>query len=486
MIRLNLALCGVLTLAAAAQTAAPLPKAEAVLDRFIEVTGGRAAYEKRHTRVSHATVDIAAAGIHGKMTVYAQEPNRNRGVLEFPGVGVIDSGNIGDVVWENSAVMGPRVKSGVEKDEALRDAVFNGPIHWREMYTKVENTGIETVDGRAYYKLVLTPKAGKPITEYYDKETGLLSKAKVIRSSPMGEIPAEISASDYQTESGVLEPHTMTTKLASQEIRIHIESVEVNAEIPNGRFDPPAEIEALLKKQAVKEPPVAATPSPAPAGKFAIFLNSKPVATETWTVTKTDGKTQWLGSGSANLGGLKIEIEEFRVISDSSYQPLEAVAKATLGQLKMAVHATFADGKAKCEVDQGQGPKPKEDAVHADAIVINANLPLFPWHVLAERVQFKDDAPQAFHAYVIGQAEVPLTAVYKGKEAVEFAGGKTEQLHHVNAAATTPQGQPVTLDFWIDDARRIVKIAVPSMKAEAYREGYEPKPAPAPAPAPAK
>jgi hypothetical protein len=379
--------------------------------------------------------------------------------------------------------MGPRVKSGIEKDEALRDAVFNAPIHWREMYTKVENTGIETVDGRAYYKLVLTPKAGKPITEYYDKETGLLSKAKVIRTSPMGEIPAEITASDYQSESGVLEPHTMATKLASQEIRIHIESVEVNAEIPRERFDPPAEIEALLKKQAPKEPPAAPNPSQALGGKFTIFLNSKPVASETWTVTETDGKTQWLGSGSANLGGLKIEIEEFRVIADAKYQPLEAVAKATLGQLKMAVHATFADGKAKCVVDQGQGPKPKEDTVHADAIVINANLPLFPWSVLAERVQFKGDAPQAFHAYVIGQAEVPLTAAYKGKEAVEFAGGKTAQLHHVNAAATTPQGQPVTLDFWIDDARSIVKIAVPSMKAEAYREGYEPKPVPAAAPA---
>jgi hypothetical protein len=472
MIRLNLALCGVLTLAAAAQTAVPLPKAEAVLDRFIEVTGGRAAYEKRHSRISHATVDVAAAGIHGTMTTYAQEPNRTRAVVEFPGVGVIDSGNFGDVVWENSAIMGPRLKSGVEKDESLRDAVFNGPIHWREVYTKVENTGVETLDGRDYYKLVLTPKAGKPITEYYDKGTGLLSRAKVVRASPMGEIPAEMTASDYQSESGVLEPHTMSTKLASQEIRIHVESVEVNAEIPKERFDLPAEIQALLKKGAA---PPAAAPALALGGKFAIYLNGKPVATETWTVTDTDGKTQWLGSGSANLGGLKIEIEEFRVISDAKYQPLEAVAKATLGQLKMAVHATFADGKAKCEVDQGQGPKPKEDAVHADTIVINANLPLFPWHVLAERVRLKDDAPQAFHAYVIGQAEVPLTAVYKGKEAVEFGGGKTEQLHHVNAAATTPQGQPVTLDFWIDEARSIVKIAVPSMKAEAYREGYEPK-----------
>src|SRR5260370_1192546 len=165
MIRSILALCGVLTLAAAAQTTASLPKAEAVLDRFIEVTGGRVAYEKRHSRVSHATVDIAAAGIPGKMTTHAQKPDRNPGALEFPGVGVIDSGNAGDIVWENSAVMGPRLKSGVEKDEALRDAVFNSPIHWRELYTKVENTGIETVDGRAYYKLVLTPKAGKPVTE---------------------------------------------------------------------------------------------------------------------------------------------------------------------------------------------------------------------------------------------------------------------------------------------------------------------------------
>src|SRR5205809_48530 len=45
-------LCGAMLLAAGALPAADdLPKAETILDKYIEVTGGKAAYEKRHTGV---------------------------------------------------------------------------------------------------------------------------------------------------------------------------------------------------------------------------------------------------------------------------------------------------------------------------------------------------------------------------------------------------------------------------------------------------
>jgi len=39
-----------------------------------------------------------------------------------------------------------------------------------------------------------------------------------------------------------------------------------------------------------------------------------------------------------------------------------------------------------------------------------------------------------------------------------------------------PQGQPIALDFWVDDSRKLIKIAVPSQSVEAYQEGFEPSP----------
>jgi hypothetical protein len=75
---------------------------------------------------------------------------------------------------------------------------------------------------------------------------------------------------------------------------------------------------------------------------------------------------------------------------------------------------------------------------------------------------------------VLGQAEVPATVVFKGREPVEFAN-KTADLDHITMNATTPQGQAISLDFWLDESRKVIKIAVPSQGVEAYQDGFDRK-----------
>jgi hypothetical protein len=135
------------------------------------------------------------------------------------------------------------------------------------------------------------------------------------------------------------------------------------------------------------------------------------------------------------------------------------------------------------QINNGSTTKTKEDAVHADAIVVQANLPLYPWSVLAARVSFDTKDPQQFPVYVIGSAEVMAQATYKGKETVEFAAGKTADLQHVSVNVTPPQGSPTTLDFWLDDSRRIIKLLVSSLNVEGYQDGFDRK-APEVPPAP--
>ena len=139
----------------------------------------------------------------------------------------------------------------------------------------------------------------------------------------------------------------------------------------------------------------------------------------------------------------------------------------------MNVNATFADGQARNEIDNGQGPQTKVIPVPADAVVVNANLPLYPWTLLALRASLNNQQPQQFFVYVLGQAAVNATVIFKGREAVEFAG-KTAELNHLATTGSTPQGQPISLDFWVDDNRKLIKIAVPSQGVEAYQEGFEP------------
>src|SRR5579859_2857002 len=104
-------------------------------------------------------------------------------------------------------------------------------------------------------------------------------------------------------------------------------------------------------------------------GKFSIYLAGKPVASETYSMKSGDGKIWIDGSGSADMGLLKINIEQFKVVTDQNYKPLEATARAQMGKAKMAVDATFSDGAVKSKVDMGQGPTDKDGATHGDDVV---------------------------------------------------------------------------------------------------------------------
>ena len=98
----------------------PLPKAEAILDKYIEVTGGKAAYEKKRTEVSTAVMEFIGKGVKANMTSYHAEPNRSYLVVEIEGIGKMEEGTDGSVVWERSALKGPRVKTGEERAVSLR------------------------------------------------------------------------------------------------------------------------------------------------------------------------------------------------------------------------------------------------------------------------------------------------------------------------------------------------------------------------------
>jgi outer membrane lipoprotein-sorting protein len=69
----------------------------------------------------------------------------------------------------------------------------------------------------------------------------------------MGDVPVEILASDYKNIAGVTIPTKITQKFAGQEFSITIQDVKANQQIPEDRFEPPAEIKALLNKPVEKK-----------------------------------------------------------------------------------------------------------------------------------------------------------------------------------------------------------------------------------------
>jgi len=233
---------------AQAPAAVPLPTGDQVLAKYIEATGGVAAYDAIRNRVVNARMEIQGAGIVLDVTVYAARPASMLTIVDSDATGRIESGVSEGVVWENSAMRGAIVKDGAERDDTLRDAAFDRMAHWREHLKSAECTGTADVAGKPAYRVVITPKVGSVQTSYFDKESGLLVRTEGTVNSAAGEIAVTSEPGDYRKVDGILTAFTSRVSLLGQQRVLTVDTLEQNVDLPADRFAMPAEIKAILKK----------------------------------------------------------------------------------------------------------------------------------------------------------------------------------------------------------------------------------------------
>ena len=246
---MNRRTAGLWMLAAMQLWAADLPSGASVLDRYIEVTGGKQAYEARKSEIMRGTVEYKAAGLKGSVVRYVRDKNLYRATIDMPGIGPMDMGYRDGVAWQDSAFLGPRLLSGAEKAEALKDATLDPEYHWRELYSKAETVGEETVNGEECFKLTLTPIGDAPETWFFSKKSGLVAKMNAVTSTQQGDIAVETVYSNYKTLGGVLRPTREVQSVAGQQIELTLDAAETNVDIPAARFEFPEGVTALLAKQ---------------------------------------------------------------------------------------------------------------------------------------------------------------------------------------------------------------------------------------------
>ena len=222
-----------------------LPTADQILERYVEVTGGQAEYEARTSEITHATVTFTSVGIQGELTEYAADGNY-RSSLELPGLGTQTMGVSDGIAWETSDLLGPRIKEGVERADAVREAIMNEPIWWRETYQEVSVSGIRDSGGEPCYEVVMVPAEGAAIRRCYSVESGLALETATKAMTQMGELDSVAQMSEYKDFGGILAPSRILENAAGQQLEILIQSVDVNQDIPDEVFALPEDVAALV------------------------------------------------------------------------------------------------------------------------------------------------------------------------------------------------------------------------------------------------
>lgn len=225
-----------------------LPEAEAVLEQYVIATGGRAAYGQVQNRVTRSTMEIVNTGITITMTAFQEKAGRFYTVVESAATGKIETGFDGTAAWELSAMKGPQLKEGRERDFLIHTSRLDRLAYWQEVYTGVECTGIEEVAGRPCYKVAAAWSGGNPESLYFDCVTHLLVKISLVVENTMGSIPFDSFLDDYRDVGGVRLPHRSRVLVMGQERIAVVNSVVQNEPLPPGRFQLPDEIRKIVEK----------------------------------------------------------------------------------------------------------------------------------------------------------------------------------------------------------------------------------------------
>ncbi|WP_031500283.1 hypothetical protein [Bryobacter aggregatus] len=232
------------------------PTAAQVLDRYVQVSGGKAAYAKIKQVSMLGTMEIKGQNVRGEMKMYRMDGSKYYTVVDLPGIGKQEDGSDGTTVWDKT-VLGPRIKTGAERFLAIcgssaMSEYGRGSLDPDSCFSKAEFAGEETVDGKVAYKIVLTPKEGKPEEQYYEKATGLLLRTKMIMPSAMGEVPITMVVDEYKKIEGILMPVRLTQLMGPLEMAMSFPIVKFNEKLPENMFALPPEIQEMVNAEKAK------------------------------------------------------------------------------------------------------------------------------------------------------------------------------------------------------------------------------------------
>ena len=223
-------------------------KAEVVLDRYFEALGGKAALGELRNRVSKGTLEFVGEGKKATFALYEAAPASMYFVMEFKDLGRFERGSDGTLCWENNPLTGPRIVTGPERDQLLQHSRFKRELHWRESYERAEWDGFAEIEGKACHRLLMRPKKGNSETWYFDMATYLLTRRDIKIVNQMGQVTVEGTVGDYKKVDGILVPHRLRENAMGMVQIMELLSVQHDVNLPQERFEPPAEVKALLKK----------------------------------------------------------------------------------------------------------------------------------------------------------------------------------------------------------------------------------------------
>lgn len=223
-----------------------LPAATTIIDRYVEAVGGVEAIKGQEARRATGVIEAPAQGLSGDVEVVAAPPDKFRLKVVIGGLGEVQSGYDGTTGWLIHPAFGPMVLDGRMLQQTRQQADMFSMLHPDRFVKSMETVERTDFDGRECYKVKVVTQWDEEYFEFFEVESGLLAGSVRKQATPMGEIEATTTLSDYEEVDGVLLPtRTVQTTMGIEQV-VTIDEIET-VEVEEDAFALPAEIRALVQ-----------------------------------------------------------------------------------------------------------------------------------------------------------------------------------------------------------------------------------------------
>lgn len=234
--------CGTPPLVPAAPN--PLPTAGSVLDRYVGLTGGAAAWHSKHSQRQ----EIEGRTLDGERVVLRATISTSRSGDTLSNITIPEEASEGvykGVAWAVSRFSGVRIKRAMEREEALRDARILEEADWHSLYPKSRVEGIETIGAEPCYKVLLLPSPVEKI-EWFSVASGLLVRRASSEISPDGDTPAGYTVEQWAIQDGIKQPRVMLAWRGEFQYRVTVLTTAYNIDRSRADLAYPTDVAAYL------------------------------------------------------------------------------------------------------------------------------------------------------------------------------------------------------------------------------------------------
>jgi outer membrane lipoprotein-sorting protein len=240
-----------------------LPDAAELLAAHTQAAGGADKIPSFETIHATGKVDTGSQKLSGTMEMWWKKGGNFYLEQFIEGIGTSRVGYDGTTIWLEDPITGLRILEGEEAQSYIQTSLMFPSHDWRQHFADAKTLGKQPLEGGGEaWEIELISKGGPNVIVGLDVESKLIRYMKTSQVTPMGRLPIEAYAEDYQDVAG----YKFAMKKRSEvkpllELEEDITAFEVNVPIDETRFVFPSKREQVPADPAAQPPVVLPAPA---------------------------------------------------------------------------------------------------------------------------------------------------------------------------------------------------------------------------------